>query len=174
METARAGRSIGQAAALDGYRELSAERMTVYGDQPALVTTYAYIADPTRDMGASGLPVVVEAQDIMFLQNGQVIVVTLAADANAWADEDNEFAIITNSLRLQPAAAADAVLVAPAATAPAEGTPAADAEGSMAPVDTSVTVPVDVPADAPADAPDAQENGFGGAQAGSEQAEGGN
>ena len=68
------------------------------------MSPYAYIADPTLDMGAMGLPVVVEAQDIMFLQDGQFVVVTLAADANDWEDEQNEFSIVTNSLRLQPTA----------------------------------------------------------------------
>ena len=87
--------------------------MTVQGDQPALVTTYAYIADPTLDMGAMGLPVVVEAQDIMFLQDGQFVVVTLAADANDWEDEQNEFSIVTNSLRLQPVADTDSLMVTP-------------------------------------------------------------
>ena len=60
--------------------------MRFYKDQPALVSTYAYIADPTRDVGANGLPVVVEAQDIMFLEGGQFLVATLAADASAWDD----------------------------------------------------------------------------------------
>jgi hypothetical protein len=167
METARAARGIGQAAELDGYRELSAERMTVYGDQPALVTTYAYIADPTRDMGAIGLPVVVEAQDIMFLHDGQIVVVTLAADAGAWEEEANEFAVITNSLRLQPIDERDAVRVAPAPdTAPGVETPAADAEGTI--------VPAEDAAEAPAPTPAAQESGFGGAQAGAPGAETGN
>ena len=64
------------ASSLNSYRELASERMTVRGDQPALVTSYAYIADPTLDMGATGLPVVVEAQDIVFLQDGQLVIVT--------------------------------------------------------------------------------------------------
>lgn len=113
LEDARADRGIKLASSLNGYRELASEHMAVRGDQPALVTSYAYIADPTLDMGATGLPVVVEAQDIMFLQDGQLVVVTLAADANDWEDEQGEFAIVTNSLRLLPAAgsAAEDVLV---------------------------------------------------------------
>lgn len=102
LEDARADRGIKLAMSLPGYRELEAQRMTVFDGQPALVSTYAYIADPTLDAGATGLPVVVEAQDIMFLGGGQFLAVTLAADANTWEDEGRSFAIITNSLRLQP------------------------------------------------------------------------
>jgi hypothetical protein len=121
LEDARADRGIKLATTLAGYRELAAERMTVQGDQPALVATYAYIADPTRDIGAIGLPVVVEVQDIMFLQDGQFVVVTLEADANRWEEDEEGFAIVTNSLRLQPAdeTGSGASLVAPAAPTPA-------------------------------------------------------
>jgi hypothetical protein len=122
LEDARADRGIKLAGSLQGYRELSAERMTVYGNQPALVTNYAFIADPTRDLGAIGLPVVVEAQDIMFLHEGQVIVVTLEADAAEWDNEEPGFDIIRNSLRLQPVDEdADAI----SAPAPADSTGAA-------------------------------------------------
>jgi hypothetical protein len=103
LEDARGDRGIKLASSLNGYRELASERTTVRGDQPAIVTSYAYIADPTLDMGATGLPVVVEAQDILFLQDGQLVIVTLAADANDWQDEQAEFAIVTDSLRLQGA-----------------------------------------------------------------------
>ena len=81
LEKARADRGIKLATSLHGYRELTADRMSVYADQPALVSNYAYIADPTRDASANGLPVVVEGQDIMFIDAGQFVVVTLAADA---------------------------------------------------------------------------------------------
>jgi len=102
LEDARADRGIKLAMSLPGYRELEAERMVVLDNQPALVATYAYIADPTLNAGATGLPVVVEAQDIMFLGGGQFLAVTLAADANAWEEEGRNFSIITNSLRLKP------------------------------------------------------------------------
>lgn len=131
LEEARADRGIKLATALSGYRELAVERMIVNGDQPALVATYAYVADPTRDLGAIGLPVVVEAQDIMFLQDGQFLIVTLEADAGRWDDEQTDFAIVTNSLRLQPAdeTGADANLIAPAPTT----RPAEDAGGEVTP-----------------------------------------
>lgn len=171
LEDARANRGIKLATSLNGYRELSVDRMVVQGDQPALVATYAFIADPTRDMGAMGLPVVVEAQDLMFLQNGQFLVVTLAADANNWEGEQNEFSIVTNSLRLQPVNDSDSVLVAPTlvATPPAGDASAQDGPGG---------VPGGSP---PVDATPEQGGDFGGAQAGdaesgstNEQSDGGN
>ena len=47
LEQARAGRGLNLATSLPGFRELSAEEMMVYRNQPALVSTYAYIVDPT-------------------------------------------------------------------------------------------------------------------------------
>jgi hypothetical protein len=164
LEDARGDRGIKLATSLNGYRELAAERMTVQGDQPALVTTYAYIADPTRDMGALGLPVVVEAQDIMFLRDGQFVVVTLAADANDWENEQNEFSIITNSLRLQAVDDGDGIMGTPALRA----TPAAESgliqggAGGVEPGSTAVEA-----------APE-QDRSFGGAQAGGEGSDSGN
>ena len=136
LEDARADRGIKLATSLPSYRELEAERMVVLDNQPALVSTYAYIADPTRDAGATGLPVVVQAQDIMFLGGGQFLAVTLAADASHWDDEERAFAIITNSLRLRPLSEEEADALAPQmVTQPAvpEGNapaPAATPEGS--------------------------------------------
>ncbi len=158
LEDARGDRGIKLASSLNGYRELASERMTVRGDQPALVTSYAYIADPTLDMGATGLPVVVEAQDILFLQDGQLVIVTIAADANDWEDEQGEFAIVTNSLRLQPSAgstAADTLVVeTPAPVVTPAGTPA---PGNATGVE---------PGTAPTEATPAQGSSFGGSQAG--------
>jgi hypothetical protein len=113
LEDARADRGIKLATSLPSFRELEAERVIVLNDQPALVSTYAYIADPTLDAGAAGLPVVVQAQDIMFLGGGQFLMVTLEADANHWEDEERAFAIITNSLRLQPLPEGEADIIAP-------------------------------------------------------------
>lgn len=117
LDDARADRGIKLATSLPGYRELEAERMLVLDGQPALVSTYAYIADPTRDAGATGLPVVVEAQDIMFLGGGQFLAVTLEADAADWEEQAREFAIITDSLRLRPLPEEDADPLAPATPA---------------------------------------------------------
>lgn len=177
LEDARADRGIKLATSLNGYRELGSEHMTVRGDQPALVTTYAYIADPTLDMGAMGLPVVVEAQDIMFLQDGQFVIVTLAADANDWEDEQNEFAIVTNSLRLQPADESTLAPTLAGATPVPAGTPVGEApqEGSRG-VEPGTAPTAATPAATPASS-----SSFGGSQAGEAgssatdtQSEGGN
>lgn len=127
LDDARADRGIKLATSLPGYRELEAERMQVLDGQPALVSTYAYIADPTLDAGAAGLPVVVQAQDIMFLGGGQFLAVTLAADAADWAGQEREFATIANSLRLRPLPEEDAVQLAPDAPPPATDLPEAGA-----------------------------------------------
>ena len=102
LDKARADRAFKLAAALPGYRELAVEEMLVYRDLPALVSTYAFLADPTRDSGAYGLPVVVEAQDIMYLDNNQFVTVAVAADANEWDHEQADFQIIFDSMKLQP------------------------------------------------------------------------
>jgi hypothetical protein len=134
LEDARADRGIKLATSLPSHRELEAKRMIVLDNQPALVSTYAYIADPTRDAGAAGLPVVVQAQDIMFLGGGQFLVVTLEADANHWDEEERAFSIITNSLRLRELSDAEADALAPQPAAPAtpaaESTPVQDTENA--------------------------------------------
>lgn len=90
-----------RAQELDRYRELAAEPVVVLGDQEALLTTYAFLADPTRDSGGNGVPVVVEAQDLLFRQDNQWLVVTMAADASAWASETVIFATVRKSLGLE-------------------------------------------------------------------------
>lgn len=131
LEKARADRGIKLATTLPGFRELAADRMTVYDDQPALVSTYAYIADPTFDAGATGLPVVVEAQDIMFLDGGQFVVVTLAADAGEWDASQRDFQIVTNSMKLKPLPESATIdLLAPAPDADAAGAATGSLQGN--------------------------------------------
>ncbi len=103
LELARFDRGLKLASEVAGYRELEAEEMQVLNGAPAIVATYGFIADPTRDSGVTGLPVVVEAQDIMFVVGDRFYVVSLQADANDWADNARDFAVITNSLRLREA-----------------------------------------------------------------------
>lgn len=133
LELARADRTFQFINSQTGYRELDAEQMLVYRNTPAIMTTYALIADPTRDSGAAGLPVVVQAHDIMFFENGQFLVVTVAADANLWDAAQRDFEIIFSSMRLRPMPAEELTVVTPpAAATPAanEATPAAnDAAG---------------------------------------------
>lgn len=110
LELARFDRGLKLATELGGYRELEAAPMQVLNGVPALVTTYGFVADPTRDAGATGLPVVVEAQDILFAKDGVLYVVSLRADAADWAATARDFAIVTNSLRLEEAPPAPAAL----------------------------------------------------------------
>lgn len=103
LERARFERGLKLATELSSYRELEAAQMEVLNGIPALVTTYGFVADPTRDAGVTGLPVVVEAQDILFVKGGMLYVVSLRADAVDWEANARDFAVITNSLRLRPA-----------------------------------------------------------------------
>jgi hypothetical protein len=97
----RIRQGLRRAQELDRYRELSAEPAALLGGREALLTTYAYLADPTRDSGGNGLPVVVEAQDLLFRHENQWLVITLAADAGDWASAAADFAPIYQSLALE-------------------------------------------------------------------------
>ncbi len=90
-----------RAQELDRYRELAAEPAAVLGGNDALLTTYSFLADPTRDSGGNGVPVVAEAQDLIFRQGDQWLVVTLAADAGRWDAEAAGFAPVRESLGLE-------------------------------------------------------------------------
>jgi hypothetical protein len=94
--------SLRRSETLPQYRELSVENVRVQDGALGLRTTYAYVADPTRESGANGLPVVVEAQDLIFVQGNKVIVVTTAADATEWTNEALHFQIVFDNLKLQP------------------------------------------------------------------------
>ncbi|RME49630.1 MAG: hypothetical protein D6791_00210 [Chloroflexi bacterium] len=73
---------------LDRYRNLSTESVVGPDGVPAILFTYAYVADPSRELGASDLPVVVQAQDLVFIgndgANDRLVVITVAADATEW------------------------------------------------------------------------------------------
>lgn len=102
MVTARTGLGVKRSQALLRYRELSADAVTVDGE-PGIVVTYAYIADPTRPSGALAAPVVVQAQDLVFVDpdSSQVVVVTTAADAADWEREEHYFRTVYNSLHVR-------------------------------------------------------------------------
>lgn len=93
---------LNRAQELSRFRNLANEVRSGPNGQPALVITYAYIADPTRDSGSLGLPVVVKAQDLLFIANDgeqdQLVAVTVAADATEWEDYADAFARIFASL----------------------------------------------------------------------------
>lgn len=111
VELARAEAGLRNSGSLSYYRELSVDRMEVLDGVPALLTTYAYVADPTRDAGANGLPVVVEAQELLFIHEGRerasdplvttLMAVTLEADATDWEASQSDFAVVFNSLQLR-------------------------------------------------------------------------
>lgn len=83
------------------YRELFAEKVTVLNGVEGSLVTYAYVADPTRNSGAVAPPVVVQAQDLIFVTNGNLVVVSVAADAGEWEDDQRDFDAIFNSLNLR-------------------------------------------------------------------------
>ncbi len=99
--SARAAWGVRRSQDLERYRELSAEPVTVLDGQPAALVTYAYVADPTRLAGAGSPPVVVQGQDLLFVYEDQLVVVSVAADVTAWDSAQKEIDIIFGSLRLQ-------------------------------------------------------------------------
>lgn len=102
LDAVRAGLALRRSRELERYRELGSEQVIVLDSRPALLITYGYVADPTRESGAIGLPVVVQAQDLVFLNGNQWLVVTTAADAAAWESELPALTTITGSLNLSP------------------------------------------------------------------------
>lgn len=102
MVTARSGLGVQRTQELLRYRELSADPVTVDGE-PGILVTYAYVADPTRPAGATAPPVVVQAQDLIFVapETSQVVVVTTAADAADWDAEARYFRTVHNSLNVR-------------------------------------------------------------------------
>lgn len=120
LDLARAAWSIQRSQDLLAYRELAAEPLTVQGE-PALLIHYAYVADPTRASGVTGVPVVVEAQDLLFLRFGKLVVVTVAADATEFATAERDFALVFASLGLEPLATDDLLPLAPITPALDEG-----------------------------------------------------
>ena len=101
LVAARTGWSLQRSQQLLRYRELSAASATVLDNQPAVLVHYAYVADPTRDAGAAAPPVVVQAEDLMFISGNKFVVVTTAADAAEQDAESSNFAIVKDSLKLK-------------------------------------------------------------------------
>ncbi|MBX3054476.1 MAG: hypothetical protein KF753_23590 [Caldilineaceae bacterium] len=96
---------LARTQALERFRSLSAQTIQREGEQPALLLTYAYIADPTRESGSLGLPVVVKGQDLLFVANDgigdRLVAVTVAADATEWDSHVHAFTSIFASLGIQ-------------------------------------------------------------------------
>ncbi len=100
LAAARAAWTVSRSRQFQSYREIETLPATVLDGAPALVSTYAYVADPLRNSAVAGLPVVVEAQDIMYVDANHFVVVSLAADATAWAADQLSFDLVRNSLHL--------------------------------------------------------------------------
>jgi hypothetical protein len=94
----RTGLGMQRTQALLRYRELSAETVRVTGGRDGVLVTYAYVDDPSRAAGALSAPVVVLAQDLIFLVDDQAVIVTTAADAAGWSED--QFRVIYDSLRM--------------------------------------------------------------------------
>lgn len=109
LDTARLAQSLQRSQDLLNYREFSVNQVTVQptigrtrADQvPGVLTTYAYIADPSLDGNANGLPVVVQAQDLIFVLDNKLYVVTLMADATQWEQEAKHFSLLLDSLGMK-------------------------------------------------------------------------
>lgn len=112
LDRARAAWGLQRSQQLLLYRELVAEPLTVLDGAPAIRTRYAYVADPTREYGATGLPVVVEGEDLLFFAEGRLVAVSVAADASAWDAAARRFAVVWRSLNVQ-AQSADPLLNVP-------------------------------------------------------------
>lgn len=94
---------------LNTYRNLQTEIVTVLDGQPALLITYGYVADTAQQGStAPSLPVVVKAQDLVFVgddgANQRLIVITTAADAAAGVADAPTFARLFDRLNLKRAA----------------------------------------------------------------------
>lgn len=103
LETLRVMLSLHRNQELERYRELEARRVLV-GNEPGYLVTYAYIADPTRESGAPGLPVVAEAQDLLFGSGNLWLVITTTADAIDWQSESLPFTALHEHLQVRAAA----------------------------------------------------------------------
>jgi hypothetical protein len=96
----RTGLGLQRSQDLLRYRELDAQAVTVNGAQGVLVT-YAYVADPTREQGAVAPPVVVQAQDLIFPNGNNAMIVTIATDATTWDEEEKAVQLIQDSLNME-------------------------------------------------------------------------
>lgn len=101
LDAARAGLSLQRSRELERYRELSAEPVTVLGGEPAILVTYAWLADPTQESGGNGLPVVVQAQDLVFARGEAWMRATVAADAANFESDALDFDRFFASLDLK-------------------------------------------------------------------------
>jgi hypothetical protein len=110
LAMARANWALRRSRELLQYRELNSDPVTVLDGLLGLRTRFGYVADPTRESGATGLPVVVEGQDLLFLHDGKLVVITVAADVQDWEAEQEHFQIVFNSLDMGKVESAPAII----------------------------------------------------------------
>jgi hypothetical protein len=103
LTQARAALGIRRSQEYTRYRELQAAPVTVLNLVPGTRIMYAYIADPSRGIGAQAPPVVVQGQDLLFLYRDHLITVSVAADSATWDDEARAFDRVFQSLYLREA-----------------------------------------------------------------------
>jgi hypothetical protein len=103
LAVARTGLGLRRSQELLRYREFSATPVTVNGE-PGIVVDYAYIADPTREAGALAPPVVVEGQDLLFVRDGRLIVVTMASDTVGRDADERYYRAVYDSLNVRDVA----------------------------------------------------------------------
>lgn len=101
LASVRATQGLRRAQELPRYRELEAESVDVLNRVPGTRVTYAYIADPTRAAGALAPPVVVQAQDLIFIYRDHLIRVAVAADLADWEAESTAFARVFAGLNVR-------------------------------------------------------------------------
>lgn len=82
------------------YRALNVTPVTVNGRE-ALALGYAYVPAPGQGAQSSGLPVVVQAQDLLFKQGDQLLIVTFAAEATRYAELTATWQAIQSSIQIQ-------------------------------------------------------------------------
>ncbi len=90
---------------LERFRTLDSRAVVGPDNVPAVLITYAYLADPTRESGTLGMPVVVRGQDLLFtVAEGNrtlLVVVSTAADASEWEREVGAFHAIHERLGVE-------------------------------------------------------------------------
>lgn len=85
---------------LMAYRALNVQTVTLDG-QTASALEYAYIPTPAQGGDATGLPVVVQAEDLLLKQGDQLIVITFTADAAHYAELAETWQAIQASIQVQ-------------------------------------------------------------------------
>ncbi len=87
---------------LPGYHQIAQSAVALLDGRPALLLTYAYIANHAADDARA--PEIIQAQDIAFeTSSGRLAVITLSADANAWAGVQPAFRRIWRRLGVEEA-----------------------------------------------------------------------